>query len=333
VEIPLQPAAAARPARKESISLSGVFRSYANSSGSRTPALQNIDLEIEQGEFVCIVGPSGCGKSTLLHLLAGLDRPTTGMVTVDGAPVTGPGTDRILLFQELGFNLNWAEGGMAGFEANGCNFMLQQFDNKQFAENMKLAAEQFDAATRMKPDAIDAFFQLGMSYRDLKLYTQAVAAFKKAQQLAPNDPAIYYQLGMVAMEQGYQHEAEAYFQEGLNIKPDHPLILISLGHLYGETRQMSLAVSTLLRATQCDPALPDGWYELGRIHMKGNEWNKALSALEQARQRNSDAPEIYSSMGTCYLKLKKKNEARQMVREALQRDPNNAEAIRLQRQI
>jgi NitT/TauT family transport system ATP-binding protein len=102
VEIPLQPAAPDRPARKESISLSGVFRSYANSNGSRTPALQNIDLEIEQGEFVCIVGPSGCGKSTLLHLLAGLDRPTTGCVTVDGAIVTGPGTDRILLFQELG---------------------------------------------------------------------------------------------------------------------------------------------------------------------------------------------------------------------------------------
>src|SRR5579863_2872425 len=92
----------AHVARKESIALSGVFRSYANSRGSFTPALQNIDLEIEQGEFVCIVGPSGCGKSTLLHLLAGLDRPTTGMVTVDGAPVTGPGTDRILLFQELG---------------------------------------------------------------------------------------------------------------------------------------------------------------------------------------------------------------------------------------
>jgi sulfonate transport system ATP-binding protein len=88
--------------RKESIVLSGVFRSYANSRGSFTPALQNIDLEIEQGEFVCIVGPSGCGKSTLLHLLAGLDRPTTGEITVDGNPVKGPGTDRILLFQELG---------------------------------------------------------------------------------------------------------------------------------------------------------------------------------------------------------------------------------------
>ncbi len=90
------------PARKESISLCGVFRSYANSRGSFTPALQNIDLEIEQGEFVCIVGPSGCGKSTLLHLIAGLDRPTTGDITVDGGPVNGPGTDRILLFQELG---------------------------------------------------------------------------------------------------------------------------------------------------------------------------------------------------------------------------------------
>src|SRR3981189_622850 len=88
--------------RRESIALSGVFRSYANSRGSFTPALQNIDLEIEQGEFVCIVRPSGCGKSTLLHLLAGLDKPTTGQVILDGNPVQGPGTDRILLFQELG---------------------------------------------------------------------------------------------------------------------------------------------------------------------------------------------------------------------------------------
>src|SRR5258708_24568187 len=88
--------------QKESIALSGVFRSYRNSRGSFTPALQNIDLEIEQGEFVCIVGPSGCGKSTLLHLLAGLDVPRTGAISVDGSPVKGPGTDRILLFQELG---------------------------------------------------------------------------------------------------------------------------------------------------------------------------------------------------------------------------------------
>jgi len=96
------PAELSTPGAKESISLSGVFRSYKNARGSFTPALQNIDLEIEQGEFVCIVGPSGCGKSTLLHLIAGLDRPTSGEVAVDGHPVASPGTDRILLFQELG---------------------------------------------------------------------------------------------------------------------------------------------------------------------------------------------------------------------------------------
>ena len=98
----LAPPPAPPSSAKESIALNGVFRSYANSRGSFTPALQNIDLEIEQGEFVCIVGPSGCGKSTLLHLIAGLDRPTTGEIAVDGKPVQGPGTDRILLFQELG---------------------------------------------------------------------------------------------------------------------------------------------------------------------------------------------------------------------------------------
>jgi NitT/TauT family transport system ATP-binding protein len=87
---------------KKNITFDGVFRSYANSGGTYTPALQNIDLEIEQGEFVCIVGPSGCGKSTLLHLLAGLDRPTTGEIHIDGKPLQGPGTDRILIFQDLG---------------------------------------------------------------------------------------------------------------------------------------------------------------------------------------------------------------------------------------
>src|SRR5260370_12556604 len=102
VKIPLDESLFPPGPQKNSITLSGVFRSFANSRGSFTPALQNIDLEIEQGEFVCIVGPSGCGKSTLLHLLAGLDRPTTGEIRVDGNVVQGPGTDRILIFQELG---------------------------------------------------------------------------------------------------------------------------------------------------------------------------------------------------------------------------------------
>ena len=68
---------------------------------AKTPvvALDCIDLGVRSGEFVCLIGPSGCGKSTLLNLVAGLDQPTTGQVSIDGRPVQGPGTDRVMIFQ------------------------------------------------------------------------------------------------------------------------------------------------------------------------------------------------------------------------------------------
>ncbi|GAA6623396.1 ABC transporter ATP-binding protein [Scytonema sp. NUACC26] len=61
--------------------------------------LKDINLHIEEGEFVCAVGVSGCGKSTLLRLIAGLDTPTDGDILVDGVRVTGPGSDRGMIFQ------------------------------------------------------------------------------------------------------------------------------------------------------------------------------------------------------------------------------------------
>jgi NitT/TauT family transport system ATP-binding protein len=82
--------------------LRDISLSYQNGNGSRLLALDHIDLKIQPGEFLCIVGPSGCGKSTLLHLIAGLHRPISGSVLVNNCIVEGTGTDRILIFQELG---------------------------------------------------------------------------------------------------------------------------------------------------------------------------------------------------------------------------------------
>jgi serine/threonine protein kinase/cytochrome c-type biogenesis protein CcmH/NrfG len=206
-------------------------------------------------------------------------------------------------------------------------------DKSLFTENMKFAAEHFEQAVALKPSAIDAYFQLGMTYHDLGLFDKAIASFKYALQYSPNDSAIYYQLGTVAMDQFYDREAEAYFLEGLKINPDHTLILLALGRLYIRMNQSSAAISVLIQVTQRDPAMWEGWYELGRAHMKARKWNSALSALEQARQWNFEEAEIYSAMANCYLKTNKKAEARQMVRESLQRDPNNIEANRLQKQL
>jgi NitT/TauT family transport system ATP-binding protein len=65
-------------------------------------ALDGIQLEVSQGEFVCLLGPSGCGKSTLLNILAGFDRATDGAVDFEGAPVRGAGRDRVMFFQDAG---------------------------------------------------------------------------------------------------------------------------------------------------------------------------------------------------------------------------------------
>lgn len=67
---------------------------------TRFTALDGIDLEIAAGEFIVLVGPSGCGKSTLLDLLGGLTQPTGGRVLLDGKPITGPGLDRGIVFQQ-----------------------------------------------------------------------------------------------------------------------------------------------------------------------------------------------------------------------------------------
>src|SRR2546426_338109 len=82
-----------------SLNIEGVSKTFSGRAGA-VDALRPVNLEVAAGEFVCLLGPSGCGKSTLLSIIAGLETATSGAVWADGREVHGPGTDRVLLFQE-----------------------------------------------------------------------------------------------------------------------------------------------------------------------------------------------------------------------------------------
>jgi NitT/TauT family transport system ATP-binding protein len=83
----------------EKLVVDGVSKTFHTKRAS-VHALDNVSLNVREGEFVCMVGPSGCGKSTLLNIVAGLERPDIGRVLADGQPVTGPGIERMMMFQE-----------------------------------------------------------------------------------------------------------------------------------------------------------------------------------------------------------------------------------------
>jgi nitrate ABC transporter ATP-binding subunit len=81
------------------LEISYVSKTFTGQRGRDYIALENVDLRINRGEFVSLIGHSGCGKSTLLSILAGLELPSRGCVTLDGKPITGPGPERAVVFQ------------------------------------------------------------------------------------------------------------------------------------------------------------------------------------------------------------------------------------------
>lgn len=85
--------------RRGEVAIRGLSKSFAL-NGGRLNVLSGVDLTVAGGSSLAIVGPSGCGKTTLLRVLAGLDTPDRGEVLIDGAPVSGPGPERAVIFQE-----------------------------------------------------------------------------------------------------------------------------------------------------------------------------------------------------------------------------------------
>lgn len=81
------------------LAIENVSKSFKSASGL-VFALDRVSLSVAEAEFVCLVGASGCGKSTLLNIIAGLEKPDSGRVLADGKPVTGPGRERLVMFQE-----------------------------------------------------------------------------------------------------------------------------------------------------------------------------------------------------------------------------------------
>lgn len=117
--------------------IKGVHKQFQNNDSA---TLHDINLEIQNGEFVCIVGSSGCGKSTLLNLIAGLDQPTRGEILLDGNAITGPGAERTVMFQEHGLFpwLNVIENVKFGMKLSGLPKEEQEEKAEYYLNMVKL---------------------------------------------------------------------------------------------------------------------------------------------------------------------------------------------------
>lgn len=89
------------PLKQSTLQAAGIGMTF-DRNGKRTEVLKNINLQVREGEFICLLGPSGCGKSTLLNIMAGFLSPTHGEVRINGEIVQGPSARRIFVFQERG---------------------------------------------------------------------------------------------------------------------------------------------------------------------------------------------------------------------------------------
>ena len=86
-------------ARRQFLTVNDVTKTF-QIGADQVQALRSVNLNIDKGEFVCLIGASGCGKSTLLRIIAGFEQPSSGQVSLYEKAITGPGSDRGMVFQD-----------------------------------------------------------------------------------------------------------------------------------------------------------------------------------------------------------------------------------------
>ena len=149
------------------ISFKNVSYSYVD-GGESYLALDDVSLDVADGEFLCLVGHSGCGKSTLLSLLAGLSKPTSGKILIDGVPVSGPGPDRSIVFQSYSL-FPWQTA------LKNVMFSIRQTNREAGKEEARTRALDLLAQVGME-DAADRYpFQLSGGMRQRVAIARALA--------------------------------------------------------------------------------------------------------------------------------------------------------------
>lgn len=118
--------------KMESVEVKELSFAYENTD---TLILKDLNMQIQEGDFVCLLGQSGCGKSTLLRLLAGLEKPTTGEILIDGKPIKGAGLERSVVFQDYGL-FPWMTAG-----ENIVLALKQKFPKQKKSELKAIAKE------------------------------------------------------------------------------------------------------------------------------------------------------------------------------------------------
>lgn len=145
------------------IRFTNVTKSYRSKDGRHATALASFNLELHQGEFFCLLGPSGCGKTTALTLLAGFEQPTTGDISLEGRPISGPSRDRGVVFQGDDSLYNW----------------LTAVENVEFGLRI-----QGMPATKRRATAMDFLSLVGLRGQEHKYPTELSGGMKQRIQVA-----------------------------------------------------------------------------------------------------------------------------------------------------